>query len=901
MVAPASSNKDRGAQAVLCTCLALVLILGVFYFPVLSGQADFYLSDISYYFHPFCTFIKESCLAGQSFLWNPYMYCGMSQMAVPSPGLLYPFTWLLVFLPFSCGLGLYLIFHQVLAGVGAFLLTGRLLGPPSANGGETSYEPALVAAAIFALSGYMFGLSSNFTLVASISWVPLAIALMSGVDHRFVLPNVARLVGVALCVAAIICAGRPEVGAPGLVLLCGCACWPVLEDRVLRKWNSKSAVDDCGVESAWRTVMLRLVPLAAGAGLSVPVVWTALEWARLSPRAQGMDMQFVFTWSANWYDFLGIVLNNPVGDLLDLPNKYRNMVASRINYLPFLGSAYTGAAAVTLACWGLFDKRWRGKWLLGVLFAGFCVLAAGRFTPVAPALVKLSSAFATFRYPVKLLIFPVLLIGLFAAAGTRALVEKRLPAPVIPSSVFVWGTLMISATIMIAFPDLATVVRPSTQAKLMREAQVLLGWSLLHASLIGTTLCAVSFGYLRGKIPRIPFASILMVLLVMPMILSAYQFSRHWAPAAEINTSTGVVHKGYFQFKSRLAEKLRTRLKGTSRYLSLYFDPLVVPTGYEGPKQWTKDERFYEHARQVLLPNTNVANLVPHVNGYEAAECKEYKDLFKEAFSVCSQNEKKVRVDDEEISRFCCLTSTSTAVTQAIGRSTDTSKPPPDVELLDKDFFALASEDRLDNYRIYDVRNYAPRCRFARQIRVLPNIDQVRAQLLRGPIDAATLPYVAVLAAEECTWLSAQLQNRLCNVPDLHLLPAKDKFVEGNEYSDLANASATIYGDSGGTISIRTHNSQPGLLLLSDQYYPGWTARIDGKEAKILRANIFSRAVEVPAGEHQVVFSFEPASLSAGLGIAGAVASCLLGLLLWAAIKERVQVKAADHTPETCM
>jgi hypothetical protein len=57
----------------------------------------------------------------------------------------------------------------------------------------------------------------------------------------------------------------------------------------------------------------------------------------------------------------------------------------------------------------------------------------------------------------------------------------------------------------------------------------------------------------------------------------------------------------------------------------------------------------------------------------------------------------------------------------------------------------------------------------------------------------------------------------------------------------------------------------PSLLLLDELYYPGWEARVDGRAAKIYRANVISRAVVVPPGPHNVTFRFKPASFALGL------------------------------------
>jgi len=71
-----------------------------------------------------------------------------------------------------------------------------------------------------------------------------------------------------------------------------------------------------------------------------------------------------------------------------------------------------------------------------------------------------------------------------------------------------------------------------------------------------------------------------------------------------------------------------------------------------------------------------------------------------------------------------------------------------------------------------------------------------------------------------------------------------------------------------------------GLLVLSDLYYPGWIARVDGRPVEILRANYLMRAVHVPAGEHEVIFLYAPLSFAAGvwMSVAGGLAAAGLGV-----------------------
>ncbi len=56
----------------------------------------------------------------------------------------------------------------------------------------------------------------------------------------------------------------------------------------------------------------------------------------------------------------------------------------------------------------------------------------------------------------------------------------------------------------------------------------------------------------------------------------------------------------------------------------------------------------------------------------------------------------------------------------------------------------------------------------------------------------------------------------------------------------------------------RTETSAPSVMVFSQMAYPGWHATIDGREMPVLVADFAFPAVELPAGTHQVDFSFQP-------------------------------------------
>jgi hypothetical protein len=57
----------------------------------------------------------------------------------------------------------------------------------------------------------------------------------------------------------------------------------------------------------------------------------------------------------------------------------------------------------------------------------------------------------------------------------------------------------------------------------------------------------------------------------------------------------------------------------------------------------------------------------------------------------------------------------------------------------------------------------------------------------------------------------------------------------------------------------------PGLLMISEGYYPGWIALLDGKPAAVLRADVTLQAVAMPAGQHELILRFEPLSFRRGI------------------------------------
>jgi len=92
----------------------------------------------------------------------------------------------------------------------------------------------------------------------------------------------------------------------------------------------------------------------------------------------------------------------------------------------------------------------------------------------------------------------------------------------------------------------------------------------------------------------------------------------------------------------------------------------------------------------------------------------------------------------------------------------------------------------------------------------------------------------------------------------------------------------TIMPQGAGRLTIQTASTTNALLVISEIFYPGWKAYVDGQSAPIMPANGILIAVPVPNGSHKIELTYDPDSWKIGAGIS------LLSLLVWGGLAIRV-------------
>jgi hypothetical protein len=124
---------------------------------------------------------------------------------------------------------------------------------------------------------------------------------------------------------------------------------------------------------------------------------------------------------------------------------------------------------------------------------------------------------------------------------------------------------------------------------------------------------------------------------------------------------------------------------------------------------------------------------------------------------------------------------------------------------------------------------------------------------------ARTLPRASLFYSYEVIPNSVDASNRLAQESfDIH----KTLIVNRRPPFDVGmadpGARSVLVKNTPNEVIIQVHSNAPVLLLLTDTYYPGWTAKIDHQPVEIIRSNVAFRSAWVPEGDHTVTFRYDP-------------------------------------------
>ena len=91
---------------------------------------------------------------------------------------------------------------------------------------------------------------------------------------------------------------------------------------------------------------------------------------------------------------------------------------------------------------------------------------------------------------------------------------------------------------------------------------------------------------------------------------------------------------------------------------------------------------------------------------------------------------------------------------------------------------------------------------------------------------------------------------------------------------------------------LTVHATGPGLLVVSENWFPGWVAEVNGEESPVHRVNVTLQAVEIPgAGEHSVVLRFTAPTVRRALRLTAVSALIAASMLAASFLPARARAK----------
>lgn len=761
-------------------------------------------------------FIGRSLAQGHFPLWNPLNYCGMPEAAISSPNIFYPLTWIFAIGSFSVGLSVLMILSQAIMGLGTFLLVF------SFGWGELA---AITAGTTIAFSGYMFSLSNNYTIVSAASWFPFLLWAASQMHKKSANPPPVYTVLLACSIGLLVNAGRPEIWLPAMI------CFFVYIAFLLR--NTASSERAPLAVSYGRAVII-------GGLFSMPSLLPALEWAPLSRRGEGLDPQEVLMFSASWYDLLSMFVGQGLGELQLRHSDLRALVQPK-SLGPYFSSAFLSSFVGALALVGLQKK---GALLFKIAIGGllfFVVASLGSSLPFSDLIVRLP-AVSILRFPSKLLVFVSFGLALLAARGVRNYfqegIRKWYPEAVIGFGLIASLCLLISPFQILPFIKLES--RDFFQ--LAMHGQQLIAQS----SCLWFFLALVLLFFLRfmQKIQlKNVGASVAVVSISAALLFHAFKYCHYEGPADFFDKKSIVVSTLQNHNLIKIGEML-------PRVAPIFVQRFTVPLEIDSGGSLKSSIGSYQYSREVLRPFTNMDFNFPEVFGFEGAMVGEYFYLFLNSYMKSGQYifessaERMAQTSaptDLPLARFLQMTSAPIALTQ-VWRYLSVRRPHEPVPLLDSRLFELVAEDKPMNFRVYRVHNTLPRAYLSYTWKTCASRDDV---------------ITTIYDAEKSGW---DANNLTLLEPTAGSLPdcEQGQPVEPLKLEELCPEK----------LSLKAAPTKPCILVLSDQFYPGWKVRIDGNEGAIIRCNGFMRGVHLEPGQHAVEFTYEPESVKYGLILA---------------------------------
>ena len=935
-----------------CWILVCVLVLfGVLFYSVLFRGHQFIYRDAGHFYYPYFQFIQQQWQADRVPLWNPHENSGSPLLANPTSSVLYPGK-LLFFLPiqYAAAYRWYIMLHVLLCVATAYWM-GRHFGGSALGAG--------VCGLSYAFSGPVLLQHANIVFLVGAAWAPAAVVFADRALRRGKTSGAVGLgVVLALQVLggdpeiAYLCGVLAAVYAAGLFLS---ECRRHRAEKGPRDNDAHNTETHSAGQARFRR--FPLLALAAGTAVVLSLVQILPTWQfkRHSSRAFSQLPRTLYAvpgaWIGtrtipagfSWYDGLlgaGPPVPHNIYDFSTEPWRWLEMLWPNVtgrttslntrwdlavpgNQPIWTPTLYSGLVPLILAVGAI---RWRNtsaprRWLAVMVFFGLVgslgtfglvwlcrlFLGGGFFTWQAGAglrsagdevgglywlLTVLLPSFVEFRYPSKLLVFSALGIsGLAATAWDNAMtgnckrVERIFLLLAVLSAVFLVLSLAGGNRIEQHLNAVAEEARDPYDGPLdVPATKRCIQGAFFHTTLVGFFgVLLLALRRRRPQLSLIPGA--LLALVAVDLALA-----NHWliatGPQSLFETephALGVI---------REAEKTAGDVGEPFRiFRPALFQPLAwsrvasETRAYDGIR-WERDSLAPKYGLPYGLGDVSVLGTMalydyeyffaPWTEPVDPARRRANPKLPERVVRYAERSFDFWNVKYFVLPLFVVLTDEYRGVGSILADPEDPSRRVPAL------FEPPSGKKAEIDYQIVLNPDAFPRAWIVHRVTTVPPIlgfekadrdGMMRRLMLDESFD---LRQEALVETDEA--------GELAELAELEM-PASNDTLETCEFT----------GREADGVSLQVRAATAGLLVLAETFYPGWEATLDGEPTAILRTNRMMRGVLVPAGEHRVTFTYNPALIYYSAS-ASAVGWGLLMLLLgFVLVRTRVAGVGPTH------
>lgn len=898
-------NKERGLphSLFIVNCSLFIILLLLFFSKMAFSNLILARGDTFLYFYPYWSAAADALQNGRLPLWNPDIFMGTPLLANSQMGFFYPLNWPF-WLAFNTPVAVKasILLHLLIAGGGAYAAARRAMG--------VGRWGALLTVVFFALSPYLTAQVEHVNQLQGLAWLPWGIAIVAsdGWSWR------KQAVAIAAIFSLQLLAGHTQTAFISGVAMGVWNLFTPSRSLSLSKAEAGNGTRRFGFDKLNR----RLFPLIAGGMMALLLtavqLLPTLELTRFSSRQGGLTVNEVLSFSLP-----PTALTRAL-----LPAWNQSLFSEYVAFFPLiiLAFALTGA-------WRWKNSPANGTSVgvrpaIALVLLGL-FLAFGAYNPANWLFAHLPS-FNLFRVPARWLVLYTLGIALLAGRGWELIMNNELgitnnKRQANPHSLFI---ISLSAIALILWNTIVPHLPFPIPPEAPWEAASAGTMALWGAELLLIAVFIVGKGRIGTRFIR--FTAVFAVFILF-LATRSHPYNNLTAPEAYSDLRPSTTRLMAVADGNRLLSlsNIFFDTGDQAETDSIYADQLSPEALY--------DYTIAVKQKEIIAPNLPMVYGLPSVDGFDggilplrhyseamrlilpagvvttdgrlrenlpAIPAAKWLDLFNAGHLITDktgdrwhdgvfydlQHPAQLAAGETvavgylpayEATELRLLASTAPAIVEITTTTGDQYAIAP--EMIDDGVYAAvfpqpltvqaatitaAAPVQIDGLSLRDERDESF------QSLLLGNYRLIHSGDVKVYENSDVLPRAFMVY--EWEWVDG-VETAVSTMQSADFDPRKTAvFIGTGELStevDFPQNSVEISHDAPERVVVQVDSARAGYLLLTDANYAGWEVAVNGRFAEIIDADVLFRAVAVPAGTSEVVFTFVPSSFKLGLVVSG--------------------------------